>query len=127
MEAVRMRRMIDDEGADTVSAAALEFANQRGHRVVIAVVDVNGELIQLRSRSKLRCRSSSGAGPAPQSIRLRSRSSSIAGQTRERIKLGSRSSSGPEQARRFDDPPGILDVIRSGGGIAQLIGSRVAP
>ncbi len=48
MEAVRMRRMIDDEGADTVIAAALEFANQKGHRVVVAVVDVNGELIQLR-------------------------------------------------------------------------------
>ena len=48
MEAVRMRRMIDDEGADTVIAAALEFANQKGHRVVVAVVDVNGELNQLR-------------------------------------------------------------------------------
>jgi glc operon protein GlcG len=48
MEAVRMRRIIDDEGADAVIAAALDFANQRGHRVVVAVVDVNGELIQLR-------------------------------------------------------------------------------
>ena len=48
MEAVRMRRMIDDEGADTVIAAALDFANQKDQRVVVAVVDVNGELIQLR-------------------------------------------------------------------------------
>jgi uncharacterized protein GlcG (DUF336 family) len=48
MEAVRMRRIIDDEGADAVIAAAVELANKRGARVVVAVVDVNGELIQLR-------------------------------------------------------------------------------
>jgi glc operon protein GlcG len=48
MAAVRMRRIIDDEGADAVVAAAAELANERGHRVVIAVVDVDGELIQLR-------------------------------------------------------------------------------
>jgi glc operon protein GlcG len=48
MTAVRMRRIIDDEGADAVVAAAAELANERGHRVVIAVVDVDGELIQLR-------------------------------------------------------------------------------
>ncbi len=48
MEAVRRRRIIDDEGADAVVAAALDFANQQSYRVVVAVVDVDGELIQLR-------------------------------------------------------------------------------
>src|ERR671933_2195825 len=45
---MRTRRIIDDAGADAVIAAAAEYANERGHRVVIAVVDPNGELIQLR-------------------------------------------------------------------------------
>jgi len=40
--------MIDDEGADAVVAAALDFASQKGYRVVVAIVDVNGEPIQLR-------------------------------------------------------------------------------
>ncbi len=48
MEAVRMRRIIDDQGADAVIAAALEFANEQGYRVVVAVVDPGGELIELR-------------------------------------------------------------------------------
>jgi uncharacterized protein GlcG (DUF336 family) len=45
MAAVRMRRIIDDEGADAVVEAALMFANERAYRVVVAVVDVNGEVI----------------------------------------------------------------------------------
>src|ERR671931_356642 len=48
MEAVRMRRIIDDEGADAVVAAALEFAKEQGYRVVVAVVDPSGELVHLR-------------------------------------------------------------------------------
>jgi glc operon protein GlcG len=48
MDAVRMRRIIDDEGAEAVIAAAHEYANEQGYRVVVAVVDPNGELIQLR-------------------------------------------------------------------------------
>ena len=45
---MRTRRIIDDNGADAVVAAAEKYANERGHRVVIAIVDANGELIQLR-------------------------------------------------------------------------------
>src|SRR5919197_384886 len=45
---MRTRRIIDDPGADTVVAAAEQYANARGHRVVIAVVDPHGELVQLR-------------------------------------------------------------------------------
>lgn len=48
MAGVRTRRIIDDEGADAVIDAALAFANDRGHRVVVVVVDVNGEVIELR-------------------------------------------------------------------------------
>jgi glc operon protein GlcG len=48
MAAVRTRRIIDDAGADAVIAAADAFARERGHRVVIAIVDPSGELIQLR-------------------------------------------------------------------------------
>jgi glc operon protein GlcG len=48
MDAVRMRRIIDDEGAEAVIAAALEYANDHEYRVVVAVVDPSGELIQLR-------------------------------------------------------------------------------
>ena len=42
------RKVIDDAGADAVLAAAEAFALAHGHRVVIAVVDPSGELIQLR-------------------------------------------------------------------------------
>src|SRR5919202_3820725 len=45
---MRTRRIIDDTGADSVVAAAEQYAKERGHRVVIAIVDPNGELIQLR-------------------------------------------------------------------------------
>jgi len=48
MEYIRTRRIIDDEGADAVMAAAEAFAQTQGSRVVIAVVDPSGELIQLR-------------------------------------------------------------------------------
>jgi glc operon protein GlcG len=47
MASVRTRRTIDDEGAATAIAAAERFAVANGHRVVIAVVDPSGELIQL--------------------------------------------------------------------------------
>ena len=45
---VYTRKIIDDTGADSAIAAAAAFATERGHRVVIAVVDPWGELIQLR-------------------------------------------------------------------------------
>ena len=48
MAIVRTRRTINDEGADAVLAAAQKKALQGGHRVVIAIVDHSGELIQLR-------------------------------------------------------------------------------
>ena len=45
MTLVRTRRIIDDAGADAVIAAAEEYANAHGHRVVIAVVDPWGEVV----------------------------------------------------------------------------------
>jgi uncharacterized protein GlcG (DUF336 family)/mannose-6-phosphate isomerase-like protein (cupin superfamily) len=48
MTTVRTRRIVDDTGADAVVEAAAAYANEHGHRVVIAVVDPSGELIQLR-------------------------------------------------------------------------------
>src|SRR5215213_1711902 len=48
MALVRTRRIIDDGGASAVIAAAEQKANAHGHRVVIAVVDPHGELIELR-------------------------------------------------------------------------------
>jgi glc operon protein GlcG len=48
MALVRTRRIIDDAGADAVVAAAEAYANERGNRVVIAIVDPSGELIQMR-------------------------------------------------------------------------------
>jgi glc operon protein GlcG len=48
MEAVRLRRIVDDEGAGAAIDAALEHAGKQGYRVVVAVVDPSGELIQLR-------------------------------------------------------------------------------
>jgi glc operon protein GlcG len=48
MEYTRTRRIIDDAGADAVMFAAEAFALKQGSRVVIAVVDPSGELIQLR-------------------------------------------------------------------------------
>jgi glc operon protein GlcG len=48
MSAIRMRKIVDDAGAEAAIAAAEAYANERGHRVVIAVVDPWGELVQLR-------------------------------------------------------------------------------
>src|SRR4051794_41743681 len=48
MALVRTRRIIDDAGASAVIAAAEQNANAHGHRVVIAVVDPHGELVELR-------------------------------------------------------------------------------
>jgi uncharacterized protein GlcG (DUF336 family) len=48
MAYVRTRRIVDDTGADAVIAAAEEKARQQGSRVVIAVVDPHGELIEMR-------------------------------------------------------------------------------
>ena len=48
MQNFRTRRIIADAGADAVLAAAENFALEKGSRVVIAIVDPSGELIQLR-------------------------------------------------------------------------------
>ena len=48
MEAVRMRKIIDDAGAESVLQAALAKATGGGSRVVVAVVDPSGEVIELR-------------------------------------------------------------------------------
>jgi uncharacterized protein GlcG (DUF336 family)/mannose-6-phosphate isomerase-like protein (cupin superfamily) len=48
MQNFRTRRIIDDAGADAVLAAAETAALERGSRVVIAIVDPSGELIELR-------------------------------------------------------------------------------
>ena len=56
MALVRTRRIIDDAGASAVIAAAEQEANAHGHRVVIAVVDPHGELIELRRTRALRSR-----------------------------------------------------------------------
>src|SRR6266446_7306246 len=48
MQNFRTRKLIDDAGADAVMAAAETEALKQGSRVVIAIVDPSGELIQLR-------------------------------------------------------------------------------
>jgi uncharacterized protein GlcG (DUF336 family)/mannose-6-phosphate isomerase-like protein (cupin superfamily) len=48
MAIVRTRRIIDDAGAAAVLAAAEATANELGARVVLAVVDPWGELVELR-------------------------------------------------------------------------------
>jgi uncharacterized protein GlcG (DUF336 family)/mannose-6-phosphate isomerase-like protein (cupin superfamily) len=48
MAIVRKRRIIDDSGATAVIDAAERLAREQGYRVVIAVVDPWGELIELR-------------------------------------------------------------------------------
>jgi uncharacterized protein GlcG (DUF336 family) len=48
MAVLRTRRIVDDEGAEAVIAAAEELARQQGQRVVITVVDPHGEVILLR-------------------------------------------------------------------------------
>src|SRR5213592_687616 len=44
---MRTKRIIDTAGADAIVRAAEEFASEKGYRVVIAVVDASGELLQL--------------------------------------------------------------------------------
>jgi uncharacterized protein GlcG (DUF336 family) len=48
MRPTRTKRTIDNPGAEAVIAAAEQYADERGHRVVIAVVDPSGELIAMR-------------------------------------------------------------------------------
>jgi uncharacterized protein GlcG (DUF336 family) len=48
MNAIRMRRVIDDAGAEAVLADAEASARKQGLRVVMAVVDPWGELVALR-------------------------------------------------------------------------------
>jgi uncharacterized protein GlcG (DUF336 family) len=48
MAAVRMRRALDTKGADAVMTAAENEAIRNGYRVVIAVVDAWGHVLQLR-------------------------------------------------------------------------------
>jgi len=48
MGAVRTRRTLDIKGADAVMAAAENEARRNGYRVVIAIVDAWGHLLQLR-------------------------------------------------------------------------------
>src|SRR5919201_1766065 len=48
MAYVRTRRIIGDAGADAVIAAAEQKAAEQGSRVVIAVVDPHGELVQMQ-------------------------------------------------------------------------------
>src|SRR5436189_5742401 len=48
MAVVRTRRTIDNTGADAVIAAAEQHADANGYRVVLAVVDPSGELIEMR-------------------------------------------------------------------------------
>src|SRR5438094_6370635 len=48
MENFRTRKILDDAGADAVMASAEAFALEQGSRVVIAIVDPSGELIELR-------------------------------------------------------------------------------
>jgi glc operon protein GlcG len=48
MALVRTRKVIDDAGAEAVLGAAEQQASASGHRVVIAIVDPHGEVIQLR-------------------------------------------------------------------------------
>src|SRR5919199_4516786 len=48
MAYVRTRKIVDDAGADAVIAAAERKAAEMGSRVVIAVVDPHGELIQMQ-------------------------------------------------------------------------------
>ena len=48
MKPIRIRRVIDEKGADAVLAAAEASAREQGLRVVIAVVDPWGELVALR-------------------------------------------------------------------------------
>jgi uncharacterized protein GlcG (DUF336 family)/mannose-6-phosphate isomerase-like protein (cupin superfamily) len=58
MAYVRTRSIVDDPGADAVIAAAEAKAREQGSRVVIAVVDPHGELIQMRRTPRAQIASS---------------------------------------------------------------------
>ncbi len=59
---LRTRRMIDTEGVETVMRAAEQVARDKSYRVVIAVVDAWGHVLQLR-RTK-------GAQPASDQVAI---------------------------------------------------------
>jgi uncharacterized protein GlcG (DUF336 family) len=48
MTAVRTRQVLDGAGVDAVLGAAEKHATERGHRVVISIVDASGRLLALR-------------------------------------------------------------------------------
>jgi len=48
MAMIRKRRILSDEGAHTIVNSAAAFAQEHGRRVVVAVVDPAGELVELR-------------------------------------------------------------------------------
>jgi uncharacterized protein GlcG (DUF336 family) len=48
MNAVRTRKVLDSAGVDAVMSAAEKEAMEKGYRVVTAIVDASGELLQLR-------------------------------------------------------------------------------
>src|SRR3974390_421373 len=61
MSAVRMRRTLDIKDADAVMAAAENEAMRHGYRVVMAVVDAWGHLLQLRRTENAQGASGQGA------------------------------------------------------------------
>jgi uncharacterized protein GlcG (DUF336 family) len=58
MHSTRTKRTIDNAGAEAVIAAAEGYANERGHRVVMAIVDPSGELIAMRRTEEAQIASS---------------------------------------------------------------------
>src|SRR3954465_1383848 len=58
---MRTRRIIDTAGADAIIRAAEAYASEKGYRVVIAVVDASGELLQLGRTEDAQVASSRGA------------------------------------------------------------------
>jgi glc operon protein GlcG len=58
MEVIRTRRILDTAGADAVMAGASEAAVAKGLRVVIAIVDPWGNLLQLRRTEEAQVASS---------------------------------------------------------------------
>ena len=62
MPMVRTRRVLDTEGVETVMRAAEQVAREKGYRVVIAVVDAWGHVLQLRRTA--------GAQPASDQVAI---------------------------------------------------------
>jgi glc operon protein GlcG len=62
MTMVRIRKTIDGKGVTAVMDAAEEAANRGGHRVVIAIVDASGDLLELRRTA--------GAQPASSQVAI---------------------------------------------------------